>query len=140
VPGSAVSRTTPSSPWEAECPHNSSNEHSGDIHAALQGKYLEGGGPPDARLNRYKGRYAEAESRYGPKPNVEQAVAAYAKLASKHGLSPTQLALRFVLSNPLTAAAVVGATTAAQLEEQLAATRQGPLPAEILGEIDTIHR
>jgi N-acetyltransferase 10 len=30
----------------------------------LQGKYLAAdGGPPEARLNKYKGRYAEAESR-----------------------------------------------------------------------------
>jgi len=30
----------------------------------VQGKYLAAdGGPPEARLNKYKGRYAEAESR-----------------------------------------------------------------------------
>jgi N-acetyltransferase 10 len=39
-------------------------------------------------------RYAEAESRYGPKPNVRQAVAAYAQLAQQHGMSPTAMALR----------------------------------------------
>lgn len=34
--------------------------------AAAQGKYHEpGGAPPEARLNRYRGRYAEAESRWG---------------------------------------------------------------------------
>jgi hypothetical protein len=30
----------------------------------LTAKYLADGGPAEARLNRYKGRYAEAESRY----------------------------------------------------------------------------
>lgn len=31
----------------------------------VQGKYLAAdGGPAEARLNKYKGRYAEAESRY----------------------------------------------------------------------------
>ncbi len=54
----------------------------------------EDGGPPDARLNRYKGRYAEAESRYGPKPNVQAAVQAYVKLARECGMSPTELAIR----------------------------------------------
>ncbi len=68
----------------------------------MQGKYLEpGGGPPAARLNRYKGRYAEAESRYGPKPNVREAVRAYVALAWEHGLTPTALALRQVLRSVL---------------------------------------
>lgn len=62
----------------------------------MQGKYLASdGGPPGARLNKYKGRYAEAESRYGPKPNVGEAVAAYAGLAQQYGLTPTAMALRW---------------------------------------------
>lgn len=60
----------------------------------VQGKYLASGGPPGARLNRYRGRYAEAEQRYGSKPNTLPAVAAYASLAQQAGLSPTELALR----------------------------------------------
>lgn len=61
----------------------------------MQGKYLaEDGGPPEARLNRYKGRYAEAESRYGPRPNLQKAVKAYVALARKAGLSPVELAIR----------------------------------------------
>ncbi|PNH05711.1 hypothetical protein TSOC_008013 [Tetrabaena socialis] len=88
----------------------------------VEGKYLApDGGPPGARLNRYRGRYGEAESRYGPKPNVPQAVAAYCRLAAEAGMSPTQLALRFVLSRPLVACAVIGATSAEQLRELLAA-------------------
>ena len=60
-----------------------------------QGKYLAaGGGPPGARLNRYRGRYAEAESRYGPRPNVAEATAAYVALAAAAGLAPVELALR----------------------------------------------
>jgi N-acetyltransferase 10 len=60
----------------------------------LQGKYLEGDGPPGARMNRYRGRYAEAESRYGPKANTQAAVRAYVQLARNSGLTPTELALR----------------------------------------------
>ncbi len=64
----------------------------------MQGKYLaKGGGPKDARLNKYKGRYAEAESRYGPRPNVVAAVQAYVDLAKHSGISPTALALRWVM-------------------------------------------
>lgn len=55
---------------------------------------MRGGAPPEARLNKYKGRYAEAESRYGPKPNVAEAVHAYVELAAQWGMSPTELAIR----------------------------------------------
>lgn len=61
----------------------------------MQGKYLgPGGGPKEARLNKYKGRYAEAESRYGPRPNAVAAVQAYVDLAAASGISPTALAIR----------------------------------------------
>lgn len=61
----------------------------------VQGKYLSpNGGPKEARLNKYKGRYGEAESRYGPRPNVTAAVQAYATLAKETGVCPTALALR----------------------------------------------
>ena len=64
---------------------------------AVQGKYLASdGGPKEARLNKYKGRYAEAESRYGPRPNVVAAVQAYTSVANQSGISPTALALRQV--------------------------------------------
>ena len=59
----------------------------------LQGKYL-GGGPEGARLNRYKGRYSEAESRYGTKPNTVAAVQAYVALAHSAAMSPAELAIR----------------------------------------------
>lgn len=63
----------------------------------FQGKYLaKDGGPRDARLNKYRGRYAEAESRYGPRPNVIAAVQAYVRLAKDWGITPTSLALRSV--------------------------------------------
>lgn len=70
----------------------------------MQGKYLDkDGGPKQARLNKYKGRYAEAESRYGPRPNVVAAVQAYVDLAKQSGVSSTALALRWVfLFNRLT--------------------------------------
>ena len=69
----------------------------------VQGKYLSAdGGPKEARLNKYKGRYAEAESRYGPRPNVTAAVQAYVSLAKECGISPTALALRSHPSSSLT--------------------------------------
>ncbi|KAF5831998.1 tas-like protein [Dunaliella salina] len=106
----------------------------------LTGKYLaEDGGPPTARLNKYRGRYAEAESRYGPRPAVQAAVAAYCNIAQKHGMSPTEMAMRFVLGHPLVAAAVAGATCLPQLEELIASSCKPCLPEEIMEEIDAVH-
>lgn len=47
---------------------------------------------------------------------------------------------RFVLSHPLVASAVIGATSTQQLQEQLEAARQGPLPKEALQQIAVIHQ
>eukprot|EP00775_Hariotina_reticulata_P006767 gene6767-6984_t len=108
----------------------------------LTGKYLsDDGGPPAARLNKYKRRYAEAESRYGPKPNVREAVAAYVALAAECGMTPTALALRFVLQHPLVASAVVGTSNLAQLQELLHAAAEGPLhDPQLLQQLDIVHR
>lgn len=107
----------------------------------LTGKYLDpGGGPPEARLNKYKGRYAEAESRYGPKPNVREAVAGYVAIATRWGCSPAALALRFVLAHPLVGSVVVGATSEAQLLELIgAAEEEQGLEEELRAEIDAVH-
>jgi N-acetyltransferase 10 len=91
------------------------------------------------RLNRYRGRYAEAESRYGPRPNVRAAVEAYVAIASRWGVAPAELALRFVLSHPLVAAAVAGASSARQLEALLAAAAAPPLEAALRQEVDAVH-
>ncbi|KAK9906488.1 hypothetical protein WJX75_002747 [Coccomyxa subellipsoidea] len=105
----------------------------------LTGKYI-GGGPEGARLNKYKGRYAEAESRYGAKPNTVAAVEAYVALAAAAAISPTELAIRFVLSNPLVGSTVVGATSSQQLEEILDAADKGPLSLDLLAAVEDIHQ
>lgn len=127
----------------------------------LTGKYfVPGGAPPQARLNLYRGAYAEAEGRYSltrrvslgarckrtdavtlkhHRPTVRPAVEAYCHLAAVHGMSPATLALRFVLSHPATASALSGATEQEQLVELLAAAEAGPLPQEVLDAIDKIH-
>jgi aryl-alcohol dehydrogenase-like predicted oxidoreductase len=72
------------------------------------------------------------------KPNVDEATAAYVKLARAHGLTPTQLALAFVRSRWFVKSTIIGATTLAQLEENLA-TVDVTLSPEVLSEIDAIH-
>ena len=98
----------------------------------LSGKYLDN---PQAagRLT----QWPNFGQRY-TKPNVLPAVTAYAELATRHGLTPTQLALGFVRSRSFVSSTIIGASSLAQLEETLPAT-QTPISAELLGEIDAIH-
>ena len=98
----------------------------------LTGKYLENPAA-SGRLTIWK----DFGQRY-TKPNVAPATAAYAELARRHGLTPTQLALAFVRSRWFVASTIVGASTLAQLEENLAAI-ETPLSPEILAEIDALH-
>jgi aryl-alcohol dehydrogenase-like predicted oxidoreductase len=98
----------------------------------LSGKYLA---DPHAR-----GRISEFPGfgqRYA-KENVVRAVAAYADLARANGLTPSQLALAFVYSRWFVGSTIIGATSLAQLEENLAALAV-ELPPKLLGEIDAIH-
>ncbi len=66
-------------------------------------------------------------------------MAAYCQVAAEWGMSGTSLALRFVLSRPLVASAVVGATSCQQLQELFDATRQPPLEEELLAAVDAVH-
>lgn len=98
------------------------------------------GGPPGARLNLYRDRYAEASSRYPvARPAVAAAVVAYGALARRFGLAPAALALRFAMSHPCVAAPLTGATDEAQLAQLLGAARDGPLPGELAAEVDALH-
>lgn len=107
----------------------------------LSGKYgAAGRAGPQARLNLYAGRYAEAEGRYSmQRPNVATAVQAYADLAAAHGMPPAELALRFAAWAPAAACALSGATEPAQLQQLLRAAQAGPLPQELLDAVDALH-
>ena len=98
----------------------------------LSGKYLNGARPPGARMTLFE--------RWGHfnRPSVQPAVAAYADIARAHGLTPAQLALRFVASRPFTTSVLVGATSLAQLKENHAAF-SAPLSAEALAAIEAVH-
>ena len=98
----------------------------------LTGKYLADPAAP-GRLT----QWPTFGQRYA-KPNVLPAVNAYAALARKHGLTPTQLALGFVRSRWFVSSTIIGASSLAQLEETLPATRT-PIAPEVLGEIDAVH-
>ncbi len=98
----------------------------------LTGKYLS---DPSAagRINEFPG----FGQRYG-KPNVEPATRAYVELAHKHGLSPATLAIAFAHQRPFTTSVIIGATSLAQLDENMAAG-EVQLSDELMAEIDAIH-
>lgn len=98
----------------------------------LSGKYLRDAQTP-GRVNLFAGFAA----RYG-KPNTAPAVAAYADLAQRHGLTPVQLALGFAYGRWCVGSTIIGATTMAQLQENLAAV-QVRLSPDILADIERIH-
>jgi N-acetyltransferase 10 len=107
----------------------------------LSGKYLDKDSlDPKFRLVKFKGRYAEAESRYGPKPNVRKAVKAYVSLAKEFGMDPVELAIRFALSQPQVCTLVVGASSTDQLRLLIDYAVKGSLDAHVLSEIDAIHQ
>jgi aryl-alcohol dehydrogenase-like predicted oxidoreductase len=98
----------------------------------LSGKYLadpKAGG----RLTLFQG-FAQRYS----KVNVQPAVAAYADVARRHGMTLTQMALAFVASRDFVASTIIGATTMEQLREDIAGC-SGVLTDEILQEIEALH-
>ncbi len=98
----------------------------------LSGKYLNGALPAGSRLALHS-RFA----RYS-QPEAHQAVSDYVALARKHGLSPVQLALAFVISRPFVTSALSGASKLEQLRENIASI-DVVLSPEIVAEIEAIH-
>lgn len=98
----------------------------------LTGKYID---DPQAkgRVTQFLG-YAQ---RYN-KPNVAAASAAYVKLARDNGLTPTQLALSFVMHRWNVTSTIIGATSMAQLQENIGAWKT-TLSPEVLQEIEKLH-
>ena len=82
----------------------------------LTGKYLAGLPPPGSRFARFK----DLGLRFR-KPIVHEAVGAYAALARQAGLSLVELALGYVKSRWHLGASIIGATSQAQLEQNIAA-------------------
>ncbi|MBI3187702.1 MAG: NADP(H)-dependent aldo-keto reductase [Gammaproteobacteria bacterium] len=98
----------------------------------LTGKYLTNTKAP-GRVNLFPG-FAQRYS----KPNTQPAVAAYAKLAQQHALTPTQLALTFCYQRWCVGSTIIGATSLEQLKENIAA-KAVTLSPDVLAEIEQIH-
>ena len=99
----------------------------------LTGKYRNGARPPNARHTLFD----QAGLRFR-KPVVQEAIEAYAQLAARRGLTLPQLALGYVRSRWYVGATIIGATTIAQLEEDIAAA-QFDLDGETLADIAAVQ-
>ena len=98
----------------------------------LSGKYLGGKRPDGARLTLF-----DRFSRYS-NPEATRATEEYAALASEHALSLTEMALAFVTSRPFVTSNIIGATTIAQLKENID-THDLTLSDAVLDGIEAIH-
>ena len=105
----------------------------------LTGKYDAGGlsgpmAPAQARI----ARYASVRSGRWGRDSALAAARRYNALARDHGLSPTQLALAFCRAKWQVASTIIGVTSLAQLEENVAAYA-AELPAGVMAELDRLH-
>lgn len=99
----------------------------------LSGKYVAGHRPEGSRLDVFRNHF----TRYS-NPQAEAATRRYVELARKHGLSPAQMALAFVNSRPFVTSNLVGATSPAQLQENIDSV-DVTLSDMLLAEIEAIH-
>lgn len=99
----------------------------------LSGKYLGGAQPEGARFTLFDSLGVRFR-----KPLVPEAVEAYAALAKQRGITLVQLALGYVASRWFLGSSIIGATSMAQLKEDIAAA-QFDLDAGTLAEIDRIQ-
>jgi aryl-alcohol dehydrogenase-like predicted oxidoreductase len=100
----------------------------------LTQKYHQGARPAGARatLAGYSGLHRSTNA-------MQAAADAYRNLAAQHGLDAAQLAIAFTLAMPFTASSIIGATTPAQLQTNIAAS-QVTLEPEVLTEIAKIYQ
>jgi aryl-alcohol dehydrogenase-like predicted oxidoreductase len=99
----------------------------------LSGKYLDDPQAP-GRLNLFPKSWSPRYLR----PGVLAASAQYAALARAHGMTPAHMALAWCYSRWFVASTIIGATTLAQLRENIDAYST-VLSDEVLAEIDRVH-
>jgi len=83
-------------------------------------------------------KFASMQKQRWARPESLEAAKRYNALAREHGLTPTQLALAFCYTSPRVASTIIGVTSMAQLDEDVAAwgTQLSP---ELLAAIDAVR-
>ena len=100
----------------------------------LSGKYLNGKKPENARMTlfeRMRTRYTNL--------HAEKAVIEYQKIALKYGLNLTQMAINFVTKQNFVTSNIIGATSIAQLEENIDSINCD-LSEEVIKDIEKVHK
>jgi aryl-alcohol dehydrogenase-like predicted oxidoreductase len=105
----------------------------GLLTGKLRGAPYGAGWPPAARLAKFK----DFGERY-KRPRVLAAAEEYCKVADKHRLPLTALALAFVKSRFFVASTIIGATSVAQLED-LARHFDRALDAPVLADLEAVN-
>ncbi|MEM5563636.1 aldo/keto reductase [Psychroserpens sp. AS72] len=98
----------------------------------LSGKYIKGTAGDNARLKLFP-RFARYSSE-----NCTEATKRYMKIAEDHNMSLAQMSLAFVTDRPFMTSNIIGATSIAQLEENIDSVNI-TLSDEILKAINEVH-
>lgn len=98
----------------------------------ITGKYFDGQMPKGSR-----GDYQKSFWRLNE--HSEAAGKEYLALAGRYGIDVSQMAIAFAMTRPFMTSVIVGATSTEQLANVIAA-KDVTLPAQLLTEIDAIHR
>lgn len=69
---------------------------------------------------------------------ADPAAAQVRDVLDAHGIAPVEGAVRYVLSNPIVATSVIGFSEVAHIEEACAAEEKGPLPEEVMAELEAV--
>lgn len=101
---------------------------------ALTGKYLGGKRPTGTRWS-----MLQRNGLFRDTPQSNQAIAAFIELATAHSVAPAQLALAWVNQVEGVTSTIIGATSMAQLQQNIAAFSQ-PLTAAILEDLTQFLR
>ncbi|MFT3664897.1 aldo/keto reductase [Piscinibacter sp.] len=104
---------------------------------ALTGKYDESGLNGSVQPGRLAMFDSMKKQRWA-RPEALEAARRYNALARRHGLAPAHLALAFCYTNWRVASTIIGVTTKAQLDDDLAAWGLALSP-QVLAEIDAIR-
>jgi aryl-alcohol dehydrogenase-like predicted oxidoreductase len=98
----------------------------------LSGKYLNGARPAGSRWT-----IAQRNGLFRDTPAAHKAVAAYAEIAKENGLTPAQLSLAWCDQVDGVTSTIIGATTMAQLQENIQAFAK-PLNQQVLSDINSV--
>ncbi|MEY4760545.1 MAG: hypothetical protein RLZZ200_401 [Pseudomonadota bacterium] len=99
----------------------------------LSGKFLHGARPPESRMVRWQ-RF----SRYSNE-QAERATEGYAAVAAARGLDMAQMSLAFVRQQRFVTSLLIGATTMAQLETNIASSKL-TLDEDAMQALEAVHR